>query len=65
MPGDEAVHALALWGVPIAPRRRRGKATFIDMDGLFAVAKKPLAPAQELSALARITFLVPDPFFYG
>ena len=45
MPGDEAVHTLALWGVPIAPCRRRRKATFIDMDRLFAVAKKPLAPA--------------------
>lgn len=65
MPGDEAVHALALGGVPIAPCRRRRKATFIDMDRLFAVTKKPLAPAQELSALARVTFLVPNPFFYG
>jgi hypothetical protein len=45
MPGNQAVHALALWGISIAPRRRRRKATFIDMDGLFAVTKKPLAPA--------------------
>ncbi len=45
MPGDQAVHAVALGGVPRAPCRRRHKATFIDMDGLFAVAKKLLTPA--------------------
>lgn len=45
MPGDEAVHALAPWGIPIAPCRRRRKATLIDMDRLFAVTKKPLASA--------------------
>jgi hypothetical protein len=45
MPGDQAVHAVALRGVPVAPRRRRLNATFIDMDGLFAPAKEPLASA--------------------
>ena len=45
MPGDQAVHAVALGGVPIAPRRRRGKATFVNMDGLLATAKQLLTSA--------------------
>ena len=45
MPGDQAVYAVALRGVPVAPRRRRHNATFIDRDGLVAPAKEPLASA--------------------
>src|SRR6185437_12698017 len=44
---------------------RRHNATCIDRDGLVAPAKEPLASAEELSALARITLFVPDPFFMG
>jgi len=39
MPGDQTVHAVALRRIPIPPRRRRGKAAFIDMNGLFAAAQ--------------------------
>jgi hypothetical protein len=65
LPGDQAVHAVALRCVPIPPRGRRRKPAFIDMDGSFAAAKEPLAQAQEVFPLLRIALLVPDPFFYG
>lgn len=45
IPRDQAVHALALWRVPMPPRRRRCKAAFINMDQLVAATKEPLAPA--------------------
>jgi len=65
MPGNQAIHALAFGRVPIPSRRRRGKAAFIDMDGLFAAANEPFSQAQEPFPLLRITFLVAHPFFYG
>jgi len=65
LPGDQAVHAVALRCVPIPPRRRRCKPAFIDMDGAFAAANESLAQAQELFTLLRIAFVVPDPCFYG
>lgn len=45
MPRDQAVHASAPWRVPIPPRRRRGQAAFIDIDGLLAATKEPLSQA--------------------
>ena len=65
MPGNQAVHALAFRGIPIAPRRRRGKPTFIDVDGLFAAAQEPLAQTEEPFSLKRVALMVPQSFFYG
>jgi hypothetical protein len=64
MPGDQAVYTLAFWCIPIASRRRRGKPTFIDVDGLFAATQEPLAQTEEPFSLKRVALVVPQSFFY-
>ena len=64
MSGDESVHALALRRVPILPRCRRRKATFIGMDRPFATAKEPFPQAQEPFTLLKIASWYPS-FFIG
>ena len=65
MPGHQAIYTLAFRRVSIAPHRRRGKPTFIDVDGLFAASQKPFTKTEEPSSSERVTFLVAHPFFYA
>lgn len=45
MPGNQAIHAVALRRVPIPPCCRRRNATFINLDRPFATAKEPFPQA--------------------
>jgi hypothetical protein len=63
MPGDQALHAVPLRGVPIPPHGRRRKPTLIDRDGPFAATKKPLPQAQKLFPSLRIAALYIRVFF--
>ena len=65
VPGCQAIHALALGGLPIAANHGRCETTLIDRHKLQAATNIPLTKTQNPSSLQGAAFLVADRFFPG